>query len=419
MHGVQLSDGRRSGSFVSGSRCKPKEENSVCCYLFAAYAADRRDQALPIIWRTRAVSIRFCSTCFIRNGACIAVSSVLLERRCILTQLKIAWIDEEETYLKQLKGYLIRKREAFLKIHTFSGAEAFLDCREHTEFDAVVMTKSFWETLYEPKAQSKQIFLLEESGGLPFLDCLFVKKYQSAENLLGQISTILWQGKNKNCSVFFEKPAELIGIYSPVHHEDQMLFGMTMAQILGEEQKVLYVNLMEHSGFYQLTETKISEDVGDLIYGMMHKEYDFTVGMRRISRNYKSFDYIPPAVNPEHLSELTEVLFEQLLLELKNCSGYDVVILDFGRIFPGFVKMMPAFESFYCLGREGMVNRLRMEEFTEYLNKEGEHVAAHMNRILLPEQMHFPEAGSPLESSLYGGMGDYIRRCLYGGAEIE
>ena len=71
------------------------------------------------------------------------------------------------------------------------------------------------------------------------------------------------------------------------------------------------------------------------------------------------------------------------------------------------------------MGREGMVNRLRMEEFTEYLNKEGEHVAAHMNRILLPEQMHFPEAGSPLESSLYGGMGDYIRRCLYGGAEIE
>lgn len=336
-----------------------------------------------------------------------------------MTQLKIALIDEEEAYLKQLKGYLLRKRETFLNIHTFSGAKAFLDCREHTEFDAVVMTKGVWEALYNPKASGKQIFLLEESGGLPFSDCLFVKKYQSAENLLGQISAILWQEKNRNRSVFFEHPAELIGIYSPVHHEDQMLFSMTMAQILGEEQRILYVNLMEHSGFYQLTETEISEDAGDLIYGMMQKEYDFTVGMRRISRSCKNFDYIPPAVNPEHLSELTGALFEQLLLELKNCSGYDVVILDFGRIFPGFVKMLPAFESFYCLGREGMVNRLRMEEFTEYLNKGGEHMAAHVNRILLPEKMRIPEAGNPLESSLYGGMGDYIRRCLYGGVGIE
>lgn len=419
MYGVQLSNGCRCGSFVSGGRYKTKAENSMCRKLSISYAADRRNQAVSDIWRAWQIPFCFFRARFVRNGVCIAVSSGLLKRRCILIQLKIAFLDEEEEYLEQLKGYLIRKREAFLKIHTFSGAEAFLDCQEHTEFDAVVMTKSFWKTLYEPKAQSKQIFLLEESGGLPFSDCLFVKKYQSAENLLGQISTILWQEKNRDRSLFFEKPAELIGIYSPVHHEDQMLFGMTMAQILGEEQKVLYVNLMEHSGFYQLTETKISEDVGDLIYGMMHKEYDFTVGMRRISRNYKSFDYIPPAVNPEHLSELTEVLFEQLLLELKNCSGYDVAIFDFGRIFPGFVKMLPAFESFYCLGREGMVNRLRMEEFTEYLNKEGEHVAAHMNRILLPEQMHFPEAGSPLESSLYGGMGDYIRRCLYGGAGIE
>ena len=95
-----------------------------------------------------------------------------------------------------------------------------------------------------------------------------------------------------------------------------------------------------------------------------------------------------------------------------------MVLVDFGAVFLGFAEMMPVFESFYCLGKEGMVNRYRIEEFLEYLNKEGGHTTAHMNRLLLPEQMPFLEEGNPLENSLYGGMGDYIRNYLYGGAQI-
>ena len=162
-----------------------------------------------------------------------------------MIQLKIAFLDEEEAYLEQLKGYLVRKKEMFFKIWTFSASEAFLACEKQMAFDAVVMTERFWALLYNAAAERKQIFLLERAGSLPFAECLFVRKYQAAENVLGQICAMLWQENREEQKGLFEKPAELIGIYSPVHHEDQVLFGMTMAQILGEEQKVLYVNLME------------------------------------------------------------------------------------------------------------------------------------------------------------------------------
>lgn len=335
-----------------------------------------------------------------------------------MVQLKIAFLDEEEAYLEQLKGYLIRKKEVFFQICTYTRAEAFLERAKSEAFDAVVMTAHFWNTVKGCAGQARCILL---GGGrqetLPE-ECLYVKKYQSAERLFCQISAMLWQEEAEEKHFLPEHTAELIGIYSPVHHESQMLFGMTMAQVLGEEQKVLYVNLMDHSGFYRLTRAEAPEDIGDLFYGMMQKGHDFAAGLHRIRQTYRNFDYIPPAVNPEHLAEVSKSLYETLLITLKNSSGYDVVIVDFGTVFFGFAEMLPVFGSFYCLGREGLINRCRTEEFLEYLGKEGSHTTEHMNRLLLPEQTLPPEEGSPLESSLYGGMGDYIRRCLYGGTEL-
>ncbi len=337
-----------------------------------------------------------------------------------MVQLKIAVLDEEEAYLEQLKGYFVCKNEKFFKIWTFSKVEIFLDkAEEETVFDAIVMTLSFWHKLENYKSCAKKILLCEGERDELTKDSLFVSKYQSVKKLFCQISSMLWKESEKEDGRFPENTAELIGVYSPVHHESQMIFSMTMAQIFGESQKVLYINLMEHSGFYQLVKGDITEDIGDLIYGMMQEEHDFTAGLHRIRQTYRNFDYIPPVVNPEHLSEISKPLFEQLFMALKKQSGYDVILIDFGMVFLGFAEMLPVFSSFYCLGREGMINRYRIDEFLEYLKKEGGHTMAHMNRILLPERIAYLEEGNPLDGGLYGGMGDYIRRCLYGGAEIE
>lgn len=332
-----------------------------------------------------------------------------------MVQLKIAFLDEEEAYLEQLKGYLIRKKEQFFQIRTFTRAESFLESRKRESFDAVVMAAVFWENVRDCMGGAQAVFFREGAEETPQADFFSVKKYQSAEKLFCQISAMLWQKEAEEIRCFTQEPAEMLGVYSPVHHEDQMLFSLTMAQILGETQKVLYVSLMGNSGFYGLIKSESCEDIGDLIYGMMQKGHDFAAGLHRVRQSCRNFDYIPPAVNPEHLAEISRPMYEKLLAALKGRSGYDVVLVDFGTIFLGFAEMMPFFESFYCLGKEGMVNRLRTEEFLDYLGKEGEHTTAHLNRLLLPGQIQAAGEANPLENSLYGGIGDYIRSCLFGG----
>ena len=335
-----------------------------------------------------------------------------------MTQLKIAFLDEEKAYLEQLLGYLVQKKELFFQVSAYTKAEAFIKALKEGElYDAAVMTERFWDDLDACAFGGKKILLREGDQKESMQESLSVSKYQPAEKLLRQVSAMLWQ-KEDGLDGRIPKAAELIGIYAPDHCEGQLLFGMTMAQILGERSKTLYVNLMEHSGFCRLTGTEVSEDIGDLLCGMMKKEYDFAAELHRTRGTYRNFDYISPASNPEHLSELSEALFGQLVWALKCRSGYDAVIVDFGRLFLGFAKMLPVFSSFYCLGKEGLANRYRTEEFLDYLAKEDGHAAEHMNCLTLPERLWIWEDASPLDGSLYGGMGDYIRRCLYGGAEI-
>lgn len=334
-----------------------------------------------------------------------------------MVQLKIAVLDKEREYLEQLSAYLVRKKECFFKVWTFWDAPAYQKASDAEEFDALLVTGECLEELDIQKLHTKILLFLED--GIPgFAKHLpAISKYQPAEEIFSQISALLWQENLPREEWISGRRTKMVGVYSPVHNGSQMLFSLTMAGILGEQQKALYLNLQEHSGFYGVTGSSAKEDIGDLIYGMMQKGHDFQAGLHRIRRTLLNFDYIPPAVNPEHLSEISQNLYEELFLGLKNTSGYDVVIVDFGAVFLGFAQILPIFETVYCLGKEGSLNRFRMEEFLEYLCKESETIATRLKNIAVPEGVLLGEEPCSLEKCLYGPLGDYVRNCL-GGQEV-
>lgn len=334
-----------------------------------------------------------------------------------MVQLKVAVLDKEREYLKQLTAYLVKKRENFFKVWTFWDIETYQRAAEAEMFDVLLVTGAFLENMETGEIQSKIILFREDCipGFAQHLPS--VSKYQPAEEIFSQICAFLWQDNTFQEEWAFGKRTKMIGVYSPVHVERQMFFSLIMARILGEHQKLLYINLQEHSGFYGVTNTDAAEDIGDLIYGMMQKGRDFQAGLHRIRRTILNFDYIPPVVNPEHLSEIPQKLYEELLIGLKNQSGYDVVIVDFGNIFLGFAQMLSVFENVYCLEKEGGLNRYRIKEFFEYLEKEDEALVSRLKHIFLPEGLSAGEEPYSLEKCLYGSFGDYVRNCL-GGQEI-
>lgn len=62
---------------------------------------------------------------------------------------------------------------------------------------------------------------------------------------------------------------EIIGVYSPIGHEMQMPFSMVLSSVLAKQRRILYINLMQNTGFLQLFDSQAEYDIGDLTLRLM------------------------------------------------------------------------------------------------------------------------------------------------------
>ena len=74
-----------------------------------------------------------------------------------MVQLKVAVLDKEREYLKQLTAYLVKKRESFFKVWTFWDIETYQRAAEAEMFDALLVTGAFLENMETGEIQSKII----------------------------------------------------------------------------------------------------------------------------------------------------------------------------------------------------------------------------------------------------------------------
>ena len=88
-----------------------------------------------------------------------------------------------------------------------------------------------------------------------------LEKYRSMSNILGDIRRIL----ETNTSASKDNKTQITVVCSPISHELQMLFSMCMCKEMSINRKVIYLNLKECSGFYQVFGDIQSRDLEDLM----------------------------------------------------------------------------------------------------------------------------------------------------------
>lgn len=345
-----------------------------------------------------------------------------------MSKLVVAVCDADEGYRNRFVTYLVEHRAREIAVQAFSKPELFLEAMEKQGFDLVIIGKGFDGA--EGAVKEREIPLLwlkdtipervAESGGyLPEEKKrnASIFRYQPMGTILHEIQVLTGDCQKETVGLDVAlKRMEVIGVYSPIRHEMQMPFAMVMAAMLSEKRKVLYVNLMAHSGILKIFRLDGEYDLGDIILRLRNKRLYPETFLRSVYQTERMY-YIPPFVNPENLYDFTLEDYLSFLGFLEDRTDFEVIVFDFGEGIRNFLGMLEHCSSIYCPTRMGFFFECQRDDFLECLQKEsGDLVSEQLHMVNLPfSAKRIRRDGDVLKQLLWSEFGDYVREYLAGG----
>lgn len=346
-----------------------------------------------------------------------------------MRKISIAVCDADQAYGERLGEWISLENKEGLFGCCFSSPEHFLEYQKNQEQDIVLLGTGFWEEpeiLKQIKAQKEQ-----ESGenGILWL-CLYdaagkervpelmqelpvIEKYQSASGIVREIFSF-YQEYGERSRNLVSVRREMIGVYSPEHSIWQTPFALTLAQVLGQREQVLYVNFKECAGFSEWFQEEYQRDLLDVMYLSLTSEVHFADCVRSAVYHMEGFDYIPPAEDGGCLGEISKQDYMKFTGLLAEKSGYDMVILDFGVMLPGFFELLGECSKIYIPAEQGALQEGICRQFQRMASRQGNlELKEKISYLSLPRMSEcFCQGEQWMHQWMWGELGDFTRRLV-------
>lgn len=332
-----------------------------------------------------------------------------------VTKQSIVVCDSDEAYVRAFAAYLMECLSD-VTIVSFTSEEAFL--ASEAVYSIGILSKDFLSVLEfsGKKMVHEKFYLCDEIIASEYEHLPMVYKYQSMEIVeemlkrLQQKETSSWwhrAGKEKT---------QFIGIYSPISHELQLPFALSLAQVYRESGKVLFLDMEELSILQMLTKQQGNRSFVDLLYLMTRQEAGGE-DIRAYTNCFMGVDYVSPFAGPEEMADVekeTWVAFFQQLM----ASDYDTVVLLFGRTIRGFQEIISGCQELIVLGKPGDYYRMSQGKFVEYA--ENHYMGVQVHEVLLPMSAgNLVDGTYAVEELIQGNLGMFVRRMIRQGVMAQ
>lgn len=343
-----------------------------------------------------------------------------------MKKIEIAVCDADQAYGERFVTWIsLENQDKFLGC-CFSEEKPFLEYLQAQRPDIVLLGKGFLgmegvlEQIQkeEPKGQEGILWMylngLAEKGhipeaakALPVLD-----KYQPVSQMVREIFSYYQSYGKKEELLSFRR--ELIGIYSPGHSIWQTPFALTLAQVLGQQEHVLYVNLKECAGFTEWFQEEYQRDLLDVMYLCLTGKGNVPECIGSAVYHMENFSYIPPAGDSACLGEVLKQDYLKFVKLLAGQSGYGLVILDFGMMVPGFFTLLEECSKVYVLTEPGGLQAASLQHFRQMADRQARpELQQRIDYLTLPKlQPTAGQKGQWLQQWMWGSLGDYARSLM-------
>lgn len=337
-----------------------------------------------------------------------------------MAKIKVAIFDEDKSYRERFADYLMSYKAAEMELAVFTNEQFFFEALEVDKFHLFVLGSGYESVLPRARALKAPVLVLTEymqsyvKETIEMLDeqVVYTSKYQSMDVITQRMQLLADVKMPKGQMSVAQRALEVIGVFSPVRHEMQMLFSLLFSKNAARERKVLYINLLEFSGFSEMfdhTEYDLGDAVLEVRESVVRAERVLACIYER-----EGFSYISPTLNPENVREITEKDVRRLLAIVADYTDYQMVILDIGVNICDFAEVLLGCDRIFCLGKRGYLFETQLRQFFAYLEKAVD--TAFLERIRqveIPGQAKVICGGVNLLEQLdWGDFGDFVRSVM-------
>lgn len=288
-----------------------------------------------------------------------------------MAKIKVAIYDVDKGYRERFADYLMNYKPQEIEVSVFSQMQYFMDRLRVDKYQLLVLGCGYEEALRQVQGTKIPVLVLteymqsyvKETVGFEEEQILYTSKYQSMDVITRQMQFMVQKQNSKGKHVSTED-LEIVGVISPNRHEMQMFFSLLYARNLAE--KVLYINLLELSGFAELF-GDTEYDMGDVILQL--REEARAENVLSYIYQLEGISYISPLKSPESVREITEADIRRLLKFVTDYTDYRMVILDLSVTMAGLAEVLLQCSKIYCLTKKGYYYEMQRKQFSDYLEK--------------------------------------------------
>ena len=337
-----------------------------------------------------------------------------------MSKLSIAVCDENQSYGECISTWFSIEQGKNFSGSFFTSRKGFKEQYNKEKFQIVLLGKAFLEEAWIQAEIEREkgvlwIYLCENQEQVRAESIPAVEKYQPVSQLIRSIFRY-YEGYQRDDIKIIGEKGKVWGWFSPEQSIWQTPLAVTMASLLAETEKVLYVSFKECSGFEKWFQEEHEQDLLDVMYFCQNAKEKNRVEMGRFTYSMENMDYIPPVRDGHLLCELQEEDYADLIEMLKQKSSYDIIILEMGAMFPGFFKVWESCSRIYIPQEQNVLAKGINASFEDMVKRQGDlKLEEKISWLSLPnwsKEMLMP--GCLMQQWIWGETGDYIKEILGG-----
>ena len=323
--------------------------------------------------------------------------------------------DLEAEYARNFMEYLNRKNNLPFEVQAFTSVESLIAYAGELHVELLLISADAMCREVRELNIGKIVILTEGTRPeeLDIYDEVY--KYQSSAEILREVMACYGEEKTAFSlqSPVLRRKTEILGVYSPLGRCLKTSFAWTLGQILSAEQKVLYLNMEEYSGFEELMQKKFSCTLSDLLYYARQKDPGMIMKLNSMVQSTGQLDFIPPVQSPEDIRGTSWQDWEYLFQELCLHGTYEVIVVDMGNGIEELFQLLDLCKIIYMPVCTDPISKSKLRQFENLLSlKDCSRILTKTVKMNLP--FHEEESGNAdyPESLIWSPLGSYVRELL-------